>query len=64
VAAISGMLVSLLGIALTIVPIVDVVSPYTFAAKLIAVTIAFNLVGAGLYWLGRRRQQRVTPGSV
>jgi amino acid transporter len=59
VASASGLLVSLLGIALTIVPIVDVVSPLAFAAKLIAVTLAFNLVGVVLYRLGRRRQQRV-----
>jgi amino acid transporter len=56
VAAVSGLLVSLLGIALTIVPIVDVVSPLAFAAKLIAVTLAFNLLGAWLYRAGRRRK--------
>ncbi|HEX6186330.1 MAG TPA: APC family permease [Pyrinomonadaceae bacterium] len=59
VAAVSGLLVTLLSIALTIVPIVDVVSPYAFAFKLIAVTIAFNLAGAALYRVGRRRQRRL-----
>ncbi|HEX8285295.1 MAG TPA: APC family permease [Pyrinomonadaceae bacterium] len=63
IAAASGLLVSLLGIALTIVPIVDVVSPYVFAAKLVAVTLAFNLAGAALYRAGRRRQQRVASGE-
>ena len=58
-ASASGLLVSLLGIALTIVPIVDVVSPLAFAAKLVAVTLAFNLAGVVLYRLGRRRQQKV-----
>ena len=56
VAALSGLLVSLLGIALTIVPIVEVVSVRAFALKLVAVTVVFNLAGALLYRLGRRRQ--------
>lgn len=59
VASLSGLLVSLLGIALTVVPIVDVESPFAFAAKLVAVTLAFNLAGALLYRWGRRRQRRV-----
>jgi amino acid transporter len=61
VAAASGLAVSLLGIALTIVPIVTVVSRVAFAAKLVAVTLAFNLAGAWLYRVGRRRQRRVAP---
>lgn len=61
VASASGLLVLLPGIALTIAPIVDVVSPYAFAAKLIAVTLAFNFAGAALYRAGRRSQQRVAP---
>jgi glutamate:GABA antiporter len=56
--SVSGLLVSLLGLALTIVPIVDVVSPLAFAAKLVAVCVAFNLAGAAVYFAGRRRQQR------
>jgi glutamate:GABA antiporter len=64
VAAVSGLLVTLLGIALTIVPIVDVVSPYAFAFKLVAVTVAFNLAGAALYRVGRRRQRRVAAGGA
>ena len=57
VASASGLLVSLLGIALTIVPIVDVVSPLAFALKLVAVTVVVNLAGAGLFYWGRRRRQ-------
>jgi amino acid transporter len=64
VASLSGLLVSLLGIALTFVPIVDVESPLAFAAKLVAVTLAFNLTGALLYRLGRRRQQRVAAAAA
>lgn len=56
VASLSGLLVSLLGIALTVVPIVDVESSYAFAAKLVAVTLAFNAAGALLYRWGRRRK--------
>src|SRR5919199_1581195 len=56
VASLSGLLVSLLGMALTLVPIVDVESPYAFAAKLVAVTLAFNAAGALLYRWGRRRK--------
>jgi glutamate:GABA antiporter len=63
VAAASGMLVSLLGIALTIVPIVEVKSSLSFAVKLIAVTILINLVGAALYTAGRRKQ-RARPESA
>ena len=56
-ASASGLLVSLLGIALTIVPIVEVVSPFAFAAKLVAVALVINLAGAGLFYWGRRRRQ-------
>jgi amino acid transporter len=61
VASVSGFLVSLLYIALTVFPIVAVESPLAFAAKLVAVTLAFNLAGAALFRMGRRRRQRVAP---
>ena len=64
VASVSGFLVSLLYIVLTVFPIVEVVSPLSFALKLIAVTLVFNLAGAGLYYMGRRRQRaaaRINP---
>src|SRR5438105_1467209 len=57
VASASGFLVSLLYIALTVFPIVEVVSPLAFAAKLVAVTVVFNLAGAALFYWGRRRRQ-------
>ena len=57
VASASGFLVSLLYIVLTVFPIVEVVSPLSFALKLIAVTLVFNLAGAGLYYMGRRRRR-------
>jgi amino acid transporter len=58
IACASGALVSLLYIALTVFPIVEVESRLAFAAKLVGVTVLFNLIGAALYRLGRRRQQR------
>jgi amino acid transporter len=64
VASLSGLLVSLLGIALTIVPIVEVESKFSFAAKLVAVALVFNLGGAALYLWGRRRQQRAESGRA
>ncbi|HZT57254.1 MAG TPA: APC family permease [Pyrinomonadaceae bacterium] len=64
VASASGLVVSLLGLALTIVPIVEVVSPFAFAAKLVAVTLVFNSVGVALFYLGRRRQRRAESNRV
>ena len=58
--AASGALVSLLYIGLTIVPIVKVESRFEFAAKLIGVALAINLVGVLLYVAGRRRQRALT----
>jgi amino acid transporter len=55
-ACVSGFLVSLLYTGLTVFPIVEVESAAGFAAKLVAVAIAFNLAGAALYRAGRRRQ--------
>ncbi|PYM08784.1 MAG: amino acid permease [Candidatus Rokuibacteriota bacterium] len=63
VAAASAALVSLLYIALTIVPIVRVGSRLGFAAKLIGVALVFNLVGAALFGAGRRRQRVQNGGS-
>jgi amino acid transporter len=55
IASASGAVVSLLYIALTIVPIVEVESRLAFAAKLIGVALVFNLVGVMLFLAGRRR---------
>src|SRR5947209_5956811 len=63
-ASVSGLVVSLLGLALTIVPIVEVVSPFAFAAKLVAITLVFNLIGVALFYLGRCRQRRAETGRA
>ncbi len=57
VASASGAIVSLIYIALTIVPIVKVESRFLFAAKLIGVALVLNLVGVTLFVAGRRRQR-------
>ena len=58
IASASGLLVSLLYIALTIFPIVAVESRLSFAVKLIAGTLLFNFGGAALYSAGRRKRRR------
>jgi amino acid transporter len=63
-ASASGALVSLLYIGLTFFPIVEVQSRSAFAAKLIGVTLAFNLAGVALFRAGRRRQgARASKGA-
>lgn len=51
----SGFLVSLLYIVLTALPIIDVKSRLSFAAKIIAVPLVANVLGAVIYWAGRRQ---------
>jgi glutamate:GABA antiporter len=53
-AAASGFAVTLLYAVLSVFPIIDVASWGTFAAKIIAVLLAGNLVGVGIYALARR----------
>ena len=57
VASASGVLVSLLYIALTIVPIVEVENRVVFAAKLIGVSLVLNLAGVAVFLAGRRRRR-------
>jgi amino acid transporter len=56
-AAVVGAAVTLLYIALTIVPIVPVESPVGFATKVIATTLTANLVGAAIFLLAEKRQR-------
>jgi len=55
VAAACGALVSLSAIFFTIYPIIDVPSPLSFAAKIIAVTAAANGIGIAIYLAGKKR---------
>jgi glutamate:GABA antiporter len=56
VAAASGLIVSLLAIFFTIYPIIDVPSRLIFATKIIAVTLACNLIGAAIFFGARKRE--------
>src|SRR3954470_2503070 len=55
IAAIAGMVTSLLAIFFTVFPIIDVPSPFLFALKIIAVTAVANGIGLAIYFLGRKR---------
>jgi amino acid transporter len=52
----SGFLVSLVYIVLTAFPIIDVTSRLSFAAKIIAVPIVANAIGATIFLLGKKRK--------
>ena len=57
VAAICGAAVSLSAIFFTVYPIIDVPSPLSFAAKIIAVTAIANAIGVAIYLAGKKRQR-------
>ena len=54
-ACVSGFLVSVVYIGFTIMPIIDVESRLKFAAKIISTVVLANVVGVGVYTLGKRR---------
>ena len=55
IAAIAGMITSLLAIFFTVFPIIDVPSPFLFAIKVIGVTAIANAIGLTIFLVGRRR---------
>ena len=55
IACASGFLVTVIYIGFTVVPIIEVVSPFRFAVKIISVVVLANVVGGFLYWIGKRR---------
>src|SRR5438876_7385145 len=57
VAAALGFLVSVVGAFFTVFPIIEVQSRFLFAAKLIAVVIAANARGAGIYAFDKKRSR-------
>jgi glutamate:GABA antiporter len=57
IAATCGFGVSLLAIFFTVYPIIDVPSPLSFAAKVIAVTLIANAIGAAIFGLGEKRRR-------
>ena len=57
-ASLSGMLVTLLFIGLSIFPIIEVSSWLSYSAKIIAVVVGTNLTGAAIFLAGQRRRRR------
>src|SRR5437660_1424032 len=58
IAALCGLGVSLLAIFFTVYPIIDVPSPLIFAAKVTAVTVIPNAIGAAIF-IGAGRKRRI-----
>ena len=56
IAAASGFVVTLLYVVLSIFPIIDVASWWSFAMKISGVVIGLNLAGAALFWNASRRR--------
>src|SRR5438067_8208621 len=54
-AAILGFLMSVIGAFFTVFPIIDVASRWLFAAKIIAVVVLANMIGATIYTLDKKR---------
>ena len=59
VAALCGAGVSLLAIFFTVYPIIDVPSPLIFGAKIAAVTVTANAIGAAIFAIGERKRRAV-----
>lgn len=56
VASLAGLISSVIGLGITVYPIVDVTSRWEYAAKICAVVILSNLVGVAIYRVGQRRR--------
>jgi amino acid transporter len=57
--AVSGILMTLLAMALNLLPIVDVADKWVFAAKVAVPAGLLNLIGVAIYWNGTQRSRRV-----
>lgn len=58
IAAVSGFLMTLLNLTLSIFPIVEVKSQASFTIKVITITIAANVLGAAIFLLAEKRRNR------
>jgi len=58
-AAVSGFLMTVLYVVLSILPIVDVASSWGYSVKIVAVVVGANAVGWAIYRAGRRNVHRV-----
>ncbi len=54
----SGIFITLLSIVFSLMPVVEVASPWLFALKVTLTAIAVNLVGGAIYWRGNRLKLR------
>src|SRR5262249_16397288 len=57
-AALSGFLMTLLYVVLSIFPIIDVESPWLFTAKIVVVAGGLQCAGGAYYWLRSTRRKR------
>jgi glutamate:GABA antiporter len=57
-AAVSGFLMTLLYVVLSIFPIIDVESSWRYSVKIASVVLGANLLGWGIYRAGRRKESR------
>ena len=64
VVSLSGLLMTLLYLALSVFPIIKVESVATFALKISAVIVIANVVGAGIYLTAQRRRLVVLTASA
>jgi hypothetical protein len=56
IAALSGFLMTLLNVILSVVPIIEVESRLTFAIKIGGLIVITNLIGGLIYYFARRRR--------
>ncbi len=56
IAAVSGLLTTLLYVVLAAVPVIDVTDRLRFTAKIVGFVVAANGIAAGLYWRAERRR--------
>jgi len=56
--------VTLLNLALSIFPIVEVKSQASFALKVGTVTVIANIVGAALFWVAEKRRRSRSESAV
>ena len=57
ICALSGLLMTVLYLAVSVVPIIQVESRMMFAVKISGLILVTNAVGLGIYWAGRRRRE-------
>ncbi len=62
-AAVSGFAVTLLYIVMSVFPIIDVKSGWSFAIKIIVVVVVANMLGVGIYRGARRRKAPTPPAE-